>query len=151
MARRTRKKTTRRRARSFSILNAIESYAYASILTEGLFSATPVQFIMAPGNLTDASSKLTPAQTQSYFMSNPDLGGELYGANPLSLRDIMQDPGFAANAILGRGQANLVSMAVQAATVSVGMRLFKRLLRRPLSNIQRNLVKPALGAGVRLA
>jgi hypothetical protein len=150
MARRTRKKTTRRRARSFSILNAIESYAYASILTEGLFSATPVQFIMAPGNLTEASAKLTPAQTQSFFMSNPNLGAD-YGANPLSLRDIMQDPGFAANAILGRGQANLVSMAVQAATVSVGMRLFKRLLRRPLSNIQRNLVKPALGAGVRLA
>jgi len=149
-ARRGRRKTRRRRTRSFSILGAIESYAYASILTEGLFSATPTEFILAPGNLTEASSKLTPAQTSSFFQSNPDLGA-VYGANPLSLRDIMQDPGFAANAILGRGQANLVNMAMQAATVSVGMRLFKRLLRRPLSNIQRNLVKPALGAGVRLA
>ena len=151
MARRGRRKTRRRRARSFSILGAIESYAYLSILTEGLFSATPTEWLFSPGNLTEASGKLTPAQTSSFFMTYPDMGGELYGANPLSLRDIMQDPGFAANAILGRGQANLVGMAMQAATVSVGMRLFKRLLRRPLSNIQRNHVKPALGAGVRLA
>jgi len=150
MVRRGRRKTRRRRTRSFSILGAIESYAYLSILTEGLFSATPTEWLFAPGNLTESSSKLTPQQTSSFFMANPDLGAT-YGANPLSLRDIMQDPGFAANAILGRGQANLVGMAMQAATVSVGMRLFKRLLRRPLSNIQRNLVKPALGAGVRLA
>lgn len=149
MARR-RTKTKRRRSRSFSILGAVESYAYASILTQGLFDASPVQFLTAGDNVTDEALALTPAATQSYFFSNPTQGA-VYGANPLSLQEIVNNPGFAANAILGRGRANALGMAMQAATVSVSMRLFKRLLRRPLSNIQRNIIKPAIGAGVRLA
>jgi len=149
MARR-RTKTKRRRSRSFSILGAVESYAYASIMTQGLFDATPVQFLTGSDNVTASALELTPAQTQTYFLNNPNLGAT-YGANPLSLADIVGNPGFAANAIIGRGRANALGMAMQAATVSVSMRLFKRLLRRPLANVQRNLIKPALGAGVRLA
>lgn len=149
MARR-RKKTTRRRTRSWSILNAVESYAYASILTEGLFDASPMEFITGGDNVTASALALSPEQTQNYFLANPQLGAT-YGANPLTLREIVNNPGFAANAVIGRGRANAISMAFQAATVSVSMRLFKRLLRRPLSNIQRNLVKPLIGPGVRLA
>lgn len=149
MARR-RAKPKRRRSRSFSILGAVESYAYASIMTQGLFDASPIEFITAGDNVTDAAGALTPTQTQNYFFNNPNLGA-VYGANPLSLAEIVNNPGFAANAIIGRGRANALGMAMQAATVSVSMRLFKRILRRPLSNIQRNLIKPALGAGVRLA
>jgi len=149
MARR-RKATRRRRSRSFSILNAVESYAYASIMTQGLFDASPVEFLTGSDNVTESGLALTPDQTQNYFLNNPNLGAT-YGANPLSLADIVGNPGFAANAIIGRGRANALGMAMQAATVSVSMRLFKRLLRRPLANIQRNLIKPALGAGVRLA
>lgn len=151
MARRRTRTKRRRSPRKFNILAAVESYAYASILTEGLFSASPTEFLLAPGNINPGSPPLTPGQTQSMFSAKPgDDFGAAYGANPLSLRDIIQDPAFAANVIIGRGQGNLVNMAMQAATVSVGMRLFKRLLRRPLSNIQRNLVKPALGPGVTL-
>ena len=150
MARR-RKATKRRRSRSFSILGAVESYAYASIMTQGLFDASPVQFLTGSDNVTEAALALTPEETQNYFLNNPTFGGTTYGANPLSLADIVGNPGFAANAIIGRGRANALGMAMQAATVSVSMRLFKRLLRRPLANIQRNLIKPALGAGVRLA
>jgi len=149
MARR-RKATRRRRSRSFSILNAVESYAYASIMTQGLFDASPVEFLTGSDNVTESGLALTPDQTQNYFPNNPNLGAT-YGANPLSLADIVGNPSFAANAIIGRGRANALGMAMQAATVSVSMRLFKRLLRRPISNIQRNLIKPALGAGVRLA
>jgi len=149
MARR-RKATRRRRSRSFSILNAVESYAYASIMTQGLFDASPVEFLTGSDNVTESGLALTPDQTQNYFLNNPNLGAT-YGANPLSLADIVGNPSFAANAIIGRGRANALGMAMQAATVAVSMRLFKRLLRRPISNIQRNLIKPALGAGVRLA
>lgn len=149
MARR-RTKSKRRRTRSFSILGAIESYAYASILTEGLFDASPMEFLTAGDNVTAEAKALSPGQTQTYFLNNPQLGAT-YGANPLSLTEIINNPGFAANAVIGRGRANALDMAFKAATVSVSMRLFKRLLRRPLSNIQRNLIKPALGAGVRLA
>ena len=145
-----RKKTRRRRTRSFSILNAVESYAYASILTQGLFDASPMEFLTAGDNVTSGALALTPTQTQNYFLDNPTKGA-MYGANPLSLREIINNPGFAANAVVGRGRANAVSMAFQAATVSVSLRIFKRLLRRPLSNLQRNLVKPLIGPGVRLA
>jgi len=47
--------------------------------------------------------------------------------------------------------ANGINMALQAATINVGFRLFKNMLKRPLSNIQRNLIKPAFGATVRLS
>jgi hypothetical protein len=148
MARRRAKKRRSRR-KTFSILNAVESYAYASILTEGLFDATPMQFLTSPDNVTDAARSLTPDATQAYFLQNPQLGAT-YGANPLSLRDIIGNPGFAANAIIGRSRANVIPMVFSAATVNIGMRLFKRALRRPLANVNRNLVKPMLGAGIRL-
>ena len=145
-----RKKATKRRGpKSFGIISAIESYAYASILTQGLFDASPVEFLTGPDNVTAEGLALTPSQTQTYFQQNPTKGAT-YGANPLSLRDIVGNPGFAANAILGRGMANGINMAIQAATVSVSFRLFKRMLRRPLSNIQRNLITPAFGKTVRL-
>ena len=146
MARRRAKKRTRRR-RSFSILGAVESYAYASILTEGLFDATPMEFLTAGDNVFQGA--WNPEAVQTYFLQNPQAGAA-YGANPLSLRDIISNPGFAANAIIGRGRANVIPMVFSAATVNIGMRLFKRALRKPLANVNRNLVKPMLGAGIRL-
>jgi hypothetical protein len=144
------KKATRRRSTGFRVISAIESYAYTSVLTNGLFDASPIEFIMGPDNVTSEALALSPEQTQSYFQMNPTKGAA-YGANPLSLRDIVGNPGFAANAILGRGMANGINMALQAATINVGFRLFKNMLRRPLSNIQRNLIKPAFGTTVRLS
>ena len=144
------KKATRRRSTGFRVISAIESYAYASVLTNGLFDASPVEFLTGSDNVTAAGLALTPQQTQNYFQMNPTLGAD-YGANPLSLRDIVGNPGFAANAIIGRGMANGINMALQAATINVGFRLFKNMLRRPIANIQRNLIKPAFGATVRLS
>tara|TARA_Y100001938_G_C8082456_1_gene429969 strand:+ start:366 stop:815 length:450 start_codon:yes stop_codon:yes gene_type:complete len=149
MARR-KKAARRRRSTGFRVISAIESYAYTSVITQGLFDASPIQFLTAGDNVTAEANALTPEATQEYFMNNPSLGA-VYGANPLSLRDIVGNPGFAANAIIGRGMANGINMALQAATINVGFRLFKSMLRRPLSNIQRNLIKPAFGATVRLS
>tara|TARA_Y100001973_G_C5191882_1_gene331489 strand:- start:5 stop:454 length:450 start_codon:yes stop_codon:yes gene_type:complete len=149
MARR-KKAARRRRSTGFRVISAIESYAYTSVITQGLFDASPIQFLTAGDNVTAEANALTPEATQEYFMNNPNLGAD-YGANPLSLRDIVGNPGFAANAIIGRGMANGINMALQAATINVGFRLFKSMLRRPLSNIQRNLIKPAFGATVRLS
>ena len=150
MAPRKKKAARRRRSTGFRVISAIESYAYTSVITQGLFDASPVQFLTGADNVTDSALALTPEQTQSYFQMNPNLGAD-YGANPLSLRDIVGNPGFAANAIIGRGMANGINMALQAATINVGFRLFKNMLKRPLSNIQRNLIKPAFGATVRLS
>ena len=150
MAQRKKKTVRRRGPTGFRLVSAIESYAYASVLTQGLFDASPVEFLTGSDNVTSEGVALTPEQTQNYFMANPRKGA-VYGANPLSLRDIVGNPGFAANAIIGRGMANGINMALQAATINVGFRLFKNLLRRPLSNIQTNLIKPAFGKSVRLS
>lgn len=151
MARRKARRARRRSPQKFSVLGAIESYAYASILTEGLFDATPVEFITGgvSSNLGFPAGT-SPDTVQSYFLQNPQAGAD-YGANPLTLRELLADPGFAVNAIIGRGRANALNMVFASAAVNVSMRMFKRLLRRPLSNIQRNLVKPAFGNTVRLA
>jgi hypothetical protein len=145
-----RKKTRRRRTRNFSVLGAVESYAYTSILTQGLFNNSPLNFLTGQDNLNPSSTWQFDS-VSSAAMSNPTTFGAAIGADKITLRELLDDPGFVAATVVGRAQANMIPMAISAATVSIGMRLFKRVLRRPLSNIQRNLVKPALGAGVRLA
>jgi len=44
----------------------------------------------------------------------------------------------------------LIPMAIQSMAVSVGFRLGKRLLSRPISNINRNIMVPLLGKTVKV-
>lgn len=148
MARR-RKTTRRRRARSFSLIKAAESFAYASILTKGLFNTNPVSFVLGDADLSP-SSNWNPSAVQNAAMANPGTYGSTIGADAISLGDIVKDPAFAFNTVIGRGQANLASMAVQSLVVGVTARAFTRVLRRPIANVNRNIMKPLLGAGVKL-
>lgn len=147
MARR-RKATRRRRRSSFSLIKAAESFAYASILTKGLFNTNPVAFVLGDADLAP-SNTWTPSGVQGAYMANPGQGAAI-GADAISLGDIVKDPAFAFNAMIGRGQANLANMAVQSLVVGVTARAFTRILRRPIANVNRNIMKPLLGAGVRL-
>lgn len=72
------------------------------------------------------------------------------GTNEISLGDMISNPGLALGQAAQNFQGALVPMAIQSALTSITFRLGKRLLRRPLANVNRNLVKPMLGAGVRL-
>jgi hypothetical protein len=74
-------------------------------------------------------------------------GGSI-GADAISLGDIVKDPAFAFNTMIGRGSANLANMAVQSLVVGVTTRAFTRILRRPIANINRNIMVPLLGRGV---
>jgi|TARA_R110002124_G_C8958570_1_gene513864 hypothetical protein len=144
-----RRKATRRprRSRAVSLLNLAESYAYTSILTEGLFSASPAEFILGQGDLAPSSS-WTTAGVMSAYTNNPDAGAGA-GANPLSLRDIFKEPGYAFSTIQARGQANMINMAISSAMVGISARLAKRVLRRPIANVNKNIFK-TLSLGVRL-
>lgn len=148
MARR-RKATRRRRRAGFSLIKAAESFAYASILTNGLFNTNPVSFVLGASDLSP-SSTWNPGAVQSAAMANPGTWGGSIGADAISLGDIVKDPAFAFNTVIGRGQANLASMAVQSLVVGVTARAFTRILRRPIANVNRNIMKPLLGAGVKL-
>ena len=136
-----RRKAKRRRSRSFSLLNALEAYTYGAILSEGIAGTSPW------GLLTGATDI---GQTSVY---DSGLGVTSYtavGTGEISLGDIISEPGQALSVMASNFQSNVIPMAMQGVAVGIGFRFGKRLLRRQLSSVNRNLVKPMLGAGIRL-
>ena len=133
MARR-RKAKRRRGPKQFSIINAIEAYAYANLLTEGLAGTSPVGFITG-------SSDISVTQSNGALV--------VTGADQLTLSEMITNPGAAFTGMQTNFMANYQSMAVNAIGIGVGFKVAKKLLRRPISNVNRNLMKP-LGIGIKL-
>ena len=130
-----RKKSKRRRGpKMFSVISAIESYAYANLLTEGLANTSPVAFITSRSDIAYGSTN--GAMTVS-------------GVDQLSLSEIITHPGAAFMGMQTNFMANYQNMAVQAIGIGVGFKVARKLLRRPISNVNRNIMKP-LGIGIKL-
>jgi hypothetical protein len=139
-----RKKASRRRSpRAVSLLNVAESYAYANVLTSGLMGTTPVGFVTGA---TDLGMKSISSYNQlsGNTMTDVAIGGEA-----ISLGDIVSAPDQAFGIVQSNFMNNYQAMAVQSIGIGIGFRLGKRLLRRPISNVNRNIFKP-LGAGFKL-
>jgi len=144
------KKRSRRRA-SFSVLNALEAYVYASILTEGVAGTSPIGLITGEKDITQVKTLTTLKQTtDSVGGGNESYSMVTVAADGISLSDIMAEPTLALGAMATNFQNNLLPMALAGFTTSISFRVGKRLLRKPISNINRNIIRPALGAGVRL-
>ncbi len=141
MARR-KKASRRRRSRAVSLLNVAESYAYANVLTSGLMGTTPVGFVTGA---TDLGYKSVSDSSLSYAST----GMVAVGGGSISLGDIVTAPDQAFGIVQSNFMNNYQSMAVQSIGIGIGFRLGKRLLRRPISNVNRNIFKP-LGAGFKL-
>jgi hypothetical protein len=133
MARR-RKAKRRRGPKQFSIINAIEAYAYANLLTEGLAGTSPVGFITG-------SSDISVTQSNGALVVS--------GADQLTLSEMITSPGAAFAGMQTNFMANYQTMAVNAIGIGVGFKVAKKLLRRPISNVNRNIMKP-LGIGIKL-
>ena len=71
------------------------------------------------------------------------------GGGSLSLGDIVSAPDQAFGIMQSNAMNNWQSMIVQSAGINIGFRLGKRLLRRPISSVNRTIFKQ-LGLGVRL-
>jgi len=148
MARRKAKRSRRRK--SFSILNALEALAYATILTEGVAGTSPWGFITGNADLKGAF--------EGHFlqMSHGTNGGggngltEVSGHEQISLADLATNPGTALTAMGMNFTNNLIPMAIAGFGTSVAFKVGKRLLRKPISSVNSNIIRPALGAGVRL-
>ena len=129
MARRRKAKRSRRKP-DMSLINLAESYAYATTITSGVFGNSPVGLI----GFGDAGIGSTAMATTN--------GG-------LSLQSIISDPGTSFDSMQANFMANYQAMAVQAIGIGITFKFAKKLLRKPISNVNRNLMKP-LGIGVRL-
>ena len=138
-----RKKASRRRSpRAVSLLNVAESYAYANVLTSGLMGTTPVGFVTGA---TDLGMKMVPDRVGGYDTSSM----VMTGGDAISLGDIVSAPDQAFGIVQNNFMNNYQAMAVQSIGIGLSFRLGKRLLRRPISNVNRNIFKP-LGAGFKL-
>jgi hypothetical protein len=127
MARRKARRVRRRK--TFSVVNSIFSLAYANILTTGIFGTNLLNFFLGK----------TSAGYGGGFVSGPGIG----------IRELLTN-GSTQGQIIDNLSSNLPNMLVQSVMLGVTERVFKSVMRRPLANVNRNIVKPLLGAGVRL-
>jgi len=133
-----RKKAKRpRRSRSFSITNAAFSLGYANILTSGIFGTNVAGFILGKDSGGYGSSIV--AGTGISFQ---ELIGIASGGGSVAGGDL--------NQIQANLKSNLPSMLIQSVTLSVTESVFKSVMRRPLANVNRNIVRPLLGNMVRV-
>ena len=145
MARR-KKASRRRRSTAVSLLNVAESYAYANILTSGLMGTTPVGFVTGA---TDLGMQRQAVGGGALGYGAASTAMVSVGGGSISLGDIVSQPDQAFGIVQSNFMNNYQSMAVQSIGVGIGFKLGKRLLRRPISNVNRNIFKP-LGAGFKL-
>jgi hypothetical protein len=140
---RRRAKPKRRKSRAVSALNLLESYTYAHILSEGLAGTSPIGMITGD---TDLSSR---EQLTSYSGGQFNYSTVVSGAGEISLGDIISQPGLAVATLQSNFMNNYQTMAVQAFGTRLAFKFGKRLLRQPIANINRNIMKP-LGVGIKL-
>jgi hypothetical protein len=138
-----RKKAKRRSKPAFSILNAIEALAYGSLLTEGIAGTSITGFIFGDKDLGMVNVSAADSWNTSTHL-------ELQGAGEISLADIVSEPSLAITTMTNNFQANILPMALAAFGISITFRVGRRLLRRPLASVNRNLITPALGKGIRM-
>ena len=138
-----RKKASRRRSpRSVSLLNVAESYAYANILTSGLMGTSPVGFVTGA---TDLGYKMTSVG----IGMRPEQQLSVVGGGAISLGDIVSAPDQAFGIVQSNFMNNYQQMVISSLSIGIGFRLGKKLLKRPISRVNRDIFKP-LGAGFKL-
>jgi len=129
-----RKKAKRRRSpKTMSLISVAESYAYASVLTGGVLANSPVGVLGFDGSGNGGGA--------GYGMTTTN------GA--MTLSSIVSDPGSSFDSMSANFMANYQAMAVSAIGIGITFKFAKKLLRKPIANVNRNLMKP-LGIGVRL-
>ena len=140
MARR-KSKSRRRRDTSIKLLNVMEAYAYADIGSRGIMGASPWEVIT--GGSSVGTSKVYDSGLGLTSMVSSGVGSEV------TLTEMLQHPDMAFSAMQSNAMANWQAMVIGSLGVSIGFKLGKKLMRRPIANVNRNIFKP-LGIGVKL-
>jgi len=139
------KKGTRRRRKTWSILNGLEALAYGQILSVGITGGGIWEFATGATDLGYRSNRGNLGIT-----GIEGTGMSLVGTSQISLGDFMTQPSLAIEQMTSNFQSNIIPMAIAGFTTSIAFRVGRRLLRKPISMVSRDLVKPVFGPGVRL-
>jgi len=145
MARRKTKRTRRRK--SFKILTALESLTYLEIIMRGTTGTGTVGFISGATDLGYSKNATVGDGAMNIWSTT---GSQLVGTSEISLGDLVSNPSIATEQMVGNLQSNLVPMGIAALTTSITFNVGKRLLRKPINAVNNNIMKPILGAGIRL-
>ena len=136
-----RKKSRRRRSpKKIGLLNIAESYTYLAIMTTGLMGANPYEFLTGGSDIT----------TKSVY--DQGFGGSSMvttGTDTLSLSELFKHPDVAFGQVQSNFMGNWQNMVIASLVTSVGFGVGRKMLRKPIANVNRNIFKP-LGIGVKL-
>jgi hypothetical protein len=137
-----RKKSRRRRSpKKIGLLNIAESYTYLAIMTTGLMGANPYEFLTGKSDISSKS------------IYGGEFGGVTSmvttGTDTLSLSELFQHPDVAFGQVQQNFMSSWQNMVVASLVTSVGFSIGKKLLRKPINNVNRQLLSP-LGIGVKL-
>ena len=135
------RKAPKRRTQGIRVLNVLESLTYAEIISRGTTGGGLGSLIFGDTDLGYKSGSV------GIGMGTTEIA---VGTDQISLGDLMSEPGQAVSVMAANFQANLLPMAVAGFTTSVGFNVGRRLLRKPINNINRNIMKPLFGAGIRM-
>ncbi len=134
-----RKSKRRKSPKTISVLNVLESLTYASIITEGVAGTSVF------GLFGDTDLEQTSVYDQGLGTSSMTWAG----GSALSLGDIMSQPTQAVSIMQTNFANNWKNMAVASFVTGITFKWGRRLMRRPISNINRNIMAP-LGVGIRV-
>jgi len=135
------KKGRRRRDTSIRLLNVLEAYTYASILSQGILGTSPWGFITGKQDLVETTLTRPMLGEDPTFWSNPD--------EAVSLADLTKEPGQALAIMTNSFGANMTDMAIQGIITGATFKFGRRMLRRQINTVNRSIFKP-LGMGVKL-
>tara|TARA_R100001143_G_C3338295_1_gene122930 strand:+ start:255 stop:617 length:363 start_codon:yes stop_codon:yes gene_type:complete len=120
-------------------MNVLESLTYASIISEGV-AGTSVFGLFGDTDLQ---------QTSVYDQGLGSSSMTWTGGQSLSLGDIVSEPGQALSIMQTNFSNNWKNMAVASFVTGLTFKFGRRLMRRPINNINRNIMKN-IGLGVRI-
>ena len=137
-----RKKSRRRRSRSkIGLLNIAESYTYLAIMTTGLMGANPYEFLTGGSDIATRKGVYDAGLGVSTMVTT--------GTDTLSLSELFKHPDVAFGQVQSNFMGNWQNMVIASLVTSVGFGVGRKMLRKPIANVNRNIFKP-LGIGVKL-
>ena len=129
-------------------MNALEALAYGQIISVGLTGGGLYEFVTGKQDLMMKSG--STVYDSGFGGVTSMSSATVSGTDIISLKDMIAEPTLAVAELTNNFSQNIVPMATAGLVTGVTFNIGRRVLRRPINNFNRNIMKPLLGAGVKL-